>query len=59
MSSSSPSLAKAVLVVIIGESVLQDRIIKLLKDLGVTGYTPLPSPRRRPPRKPQGRFSWL
>ena len=36
---SSPSLAKAALVVIIGESVLQDRLIKLLKGLGVTGYT--------------------
>jgi nitrogen regulatory protein PII len=34
---SSPE--SAVLVGIIGESVLQDRIIKLLKDVGVTGYT--------------------
>jgi nitrogen regulatory protein PII len=39
MSSSSPSIDSAVLVVIIGESVLQDRIIKLLQDLGITGYT--------------------
>ena len=36
---STPSLAKAVLLVIIGETVLQDRLIKLLKDLGVNGYT--------------------
>ncbi len=33
------AIQSAVLVVIIGESVLQDRIIKILKDLGVTGYT--------------------
>jgi nitrogen regulatory protein PII len=33
------SLKMAVLVVIIGETVLQDRIIKLLQNLGVTGYT--------------------
>jgi nitrogen regulatory protein PII len=33
------SLKIAVLVTIIGETVLQDRIIKLLQDLGVTGYT--------------------
>ena len=29
----------AVLVIIIGETFLQERIIKLLLDLGVTGYT--------------------
>lgn len=39
MSNSSLPTESAVLVVIIGETVLQDRIIKLLKDLGVTGYT--------------------
>jgi nitrogen regulatory protein PII len=39
MSSSSPSPQTAVLVVIIGETVLQNRIIELLQDLGVTGYT--------------------
>ncbi len=39
MSTSSLPIKPAVLVVIIGEAVLQDRIIKLLKDLGVTGYT--------------------
>ena len=39
MSPSSPTINPAVLVVIIGENVLQDRIIKLLIDLGVTGYT--------------------
>jgi hypothetical protein len=39
MSSSSLPIKPAVLVVIIGETVLQDRIIKLLQDLGVIGYT--------------------
>jgi hypothetical protein len=39
MSSSSLPIKPAVLVVIIGETVLQDRIIKLLQDLGVTGHT--------------------
>jgi len=39
MSPSSLPSQKAVLVVIIGETVLEDRIIKLLQDLGVTGYT--------------------
>ncbi len=39
MSTSSLPIKPSVLVVIIGETVLQDRIIKLLKDLGVTGYT--------------------
>jgi len=36
---SSLALQSAVLVVIIGETVLQDRIVKLLKDNGVSGYT--------------------
>jgi nitrogen regulatory protein PII len=39
MSPSSLPIKPAVLVVIIGETVLQDRIIELLQDLGVTGYT--------------------
>lgn len=39
MSLPSQLIKPAVLVVIIGETVLQDRIIKLLKDLGVNGYT--------------------
>jgi hypothetical protein len=39
MSPSSLPIKPAVLVVIIGETVLQDRIIKLLQDLGVIGYT--------------------
>ena len=39
MSTSSRSPQTAVLVVIIGETVLQDRLIQLLQDLGVTGYT--------------------
>jgi nitrogen regulatory protein PII len=39
MSPSSLPIKPAVLVVIIGETVLQDRLIKLLQDLGVTGYT--------------------
>jgi hypothetical protein len=39
MSSPSLPIKPAVLVVIIGETVLKDRIIKLLKDLGVIGYT--------------------
>ncbi len=39
MSSSSLPIKPAVLVVIIGETVLQDRMIKLLQELGVTGYT--------------------
>jgi nitrogen regulatory protein PII len=39
MSPSSLPIKPAVLVVIIGETVLQDRIIDLLNDLGVTGYT--------------------
>jgi len=39
MSTSSRSPQTAVLVVIIGETVLQDRLIQLLQDLGVIGYT--------------------
>ena len=39
MSPSSLPIELAVLVVIIGETVLQDRIINLLQDLDVTGYT--------------------
>ncbi|XZN91576.1 MAG: P-II family nitrogen regulator [Microcoleus sp.] len=39
MSPSSPPIEPAVLVVIIGETVLQGRIINLLQDLHVTGYT--------------------
>lgn len=39
MSNSSLPIKPAMLVVIIGETVLQDRIIKLLKELGVNGYT--------------------
>lgn len=39
MSASSPVIKSAVLVVIIGETVLKDRIINLFKDLGVMGYT--------------------
>jgi nitrogen regulatory protein PII len=39
MSLSSLPTKSAVLVVIIGETFLQDRIIKLLRDLGVNGYT--------------------
>jgi hypothetical protein len=43
MSPSSLPIKSAVLVVIIGETVLQDRIIKLLHELGVTGYTLSPA----------------
>jgi nitrogen regulatory protein PII len=39
MPSSSLPIESAVLVVIIGETVLQERITKLLQELGVTGYT--------------------
>jgi nitrogen regulatory protein PII len=35
----SSSLVQGTLVTIIGESVLQDRLIKLLTKLGVSGYT--------------------
>jgi hypothetical protein len=39
----SSSLAKGMLVTIIGEAVLQDRLIRLLTNLGVSGYTITPS----------------
>lgn len=39
----SSSLAKGILVTIIGESVLQDRLIQLLTKLGVSGYTIVPA----------------
>ncbi|MFB2967539.1 DUF3240 family protein [Aerosakkonema sp. BLCC-F183] len=39
---SSP-LAKGILVTIIGEAVLQDRLIQLLTKLGVSGYTIVPA----------------
>jgi nitrogen regulatory protein PII len=39
MSISSLPTKSAVLVVIIGETFLQDRIVKLLRDLDVNGYT--------------------
>ncbi|NJL86430.1 MAG: DUF3240 family protein [Leptolyngbyaceae cyanobacterium SM1_1_3] len=34
-----PQLKKAVLLTIVGESVLQDRLMQLMKTLGVSGYT--------------------
>jgi nitrogen regulatory protein PII len=39
----SSSLAHGILVVIIGEAVLQDRLIQLLTKLGVSGYTLTPA----------------
>lgn len=36
----STSLTSGVLVTIIGEAVLQDRLINLLMKLGMSGYTP-------------------
>ncbi|MEA5464828.1 P-II family nitrogen regulator [Leptothoe sp. PORK10 BA2] len=39
----SYSLAKGTLVTMIGEAVLQDRLIKLLTKLGVSGYTIIPA----------------
>lgn len=39
----SSSLAQGILVTIIGESVLQDRLIQLLTQLGVSGYTIIPA----------------
>ncbi|HAG82233.1 MAG TPA: hypothetical protein DCL61_13965 [Cyanobacteria bacterium UBA12227] len=39
MSTEITSLQPAVLITIIGESVLRDRLLKLLKSKGVTGYT--------------------
>ena len=35
----SPSLKAAVLVTVISETVLQDRLMQLMKHLGVAGYT--------------------
>lgn len=37
------SLAQGILVTIIGEAVLQDRLIRLLTKLGVSGYTIIPA----------------
>lgn len=42
-SSSSSSLVQGVLVTIVSEAVLQDRLLKLLTQLGVSGYTIVPS----------------
>jgi nitrogen regulatory protein PII len=39
MSTESISIKPAILITIIGESVLRDRLVKLLKSNGVTGYT--------------------
>jgi nitrogen regulatory protein PII len=39
----SSSFSEGVLVTIIGEAVLQDRLIKMLTDLGVSGYTIIPA----------------
>lgn len=39
----SSSLAKGVLITIIGEAVLQDRLIQLLSKTGVSGYTIIPA----------------
>lgn len=39
----SSSLVQGVLVTIIGESVLQDRLIQLLTKLAVSGYTIIPA----------------
>lgn len=39
----SSSVAKGILVTIIGEAVLQDRLIHLLTKLGVSGYTIIPA----------------
>lgn len=39
MSTEATPVAPAVLITIIGESVLKDRLVKLLKSNGVTGYT--------------------
>jgi hypothetical protein len=41
--SMSSSLTKGVLVTVIGEAVLQDRLIRLLTNLGVSGYTIVPA----------------
>ncbi|MBD2497064.1 P-II family nitrogen regulator [Nostoc sp. FACHB-280] len=42
MSNSTPPVEPAVLVTIIGETVLKDRIVKLLKNHNVSGYTITP-----------------
>jgi hypothetical protein len=39
----SPSLTQGILVTIISEAVLQDRLIQLLSKLGVSGYTIIPA----------------
>lgn len=39
----SSSLTSGILVTIIGEAVLQDRLISLLTKLGVSGYTIIPA----------------
>lgn len=39
----SSSLAQGILVTIIGEAVLQDRLINLLIKLGISGYTIIPA----------------
>ncbi|MCP2732320.1 P-II family nitrogen regulator, partial [Limnofasciculus baicalensis] len=39
MSTESTPIKPAILITIIGESVLRDRLVKLLKSNGVTGYT--------------------
>lgn len=39
----SSSLTKGILITIIGEAVLQNRLMQLLKMLGVSGYTITPS----------------
>ena len=39
MSTESTPIKPAILIAIIGESVLRDRLVKLLKSNGVTGYT--------------------
>jgi hypothetical protein len=39
----SSSVAQGILVTIIGETVLQDRLIQLLAKLGVSGYTIIPA----------------
>lgn len=39
MSTEASPVKPAVLITVIGESVLRDRIVKILKSKGVTGYT--------------------
>ncbi|MBD2771988.1 P-II family nitrogen regulator [Iningainema tapete] len=43
MSSESKTVQPAVLITIIGETVLQDRILQMLTSLGATGYTLTPA----------------